>query len=383
MHHLPHGQNYHLPRLKEMGRIYWCHSIGGIAFSLATIFIPIYLINSGVSIQGVLLFMMAKFGLAAVFQYPIAKIMTKVRPHQMFVIGGGFTVIYFLLLASIEPSASNLAVIAIFWSLHHSIYWQAFHYVFGLSRAHEHSNRQIAKLDALVILTATIAPALGGVIATMFGISYTYLGAVILYIISILPMISKDDGPPAASLKLTREHLKKMKRDLFANFCAGTTQAAEAFIWPLFVFLVVSSYAGVGILSSIIAFASMLVTLYVGRKSDLKGEKPYINHGIFAYSLTNIGRLAAQNSAHIFGLNLLAGLGQSLFHSPYLSRYYHNSDGPERNGYIVAMEAMHGMGFVAITGVLFILSFFMSLKLVLSVGLATIAITAIGRRLIR
>lgn len=383
MSHLHAQHHYHLPRMREMGRVYWIHSFGALATSLVEIFVPIYLLISGLSLTSVLLFVIAQYGLSALLQYPFGKLFRRISPHHLLAYSTLFVSVYFLMLATLELSFANLALMALLWAMQHSGYWAALHYTFGLARAHDHGNRQIAGLDAIVILATTVAPAVGGIMATAFGIAWVYGLSCVIFLVAIIPMLRKNQGPATVELKISLQQIKTIRRDLYANLCAGGVQATEAVIWPLFVFFIVSSYAGVGILSSVIAIASMAVTLYVGRRSEKVGAKPYIKQGMATYSVTALARTLVQNTGHVFGLNLLAGVGRSLWHTPYLSRYYANSDGPRRLGYITAMETSHSLGAGIFLSFLLIMSAFASDKSVLVIGLATAAATILGIRLIR
>lgn len=383
MSHLHYHHHYHLPRMREMSRVYWIHSFGALATSLVEIFVPIYLFKSGLSLTGVLLFVIAQYGMSALLQYPLGKLFRFITPHHLLAYSTLFVAAYFLMLATLELSFASLAFMALLWALQHAGYWAALHYVFGLARAHEHGNRQIAGLDAIVILATTVAPAIGGILATVLGIGWVYGISCVIFIFAILPMIRKNQGPPTVEIRISFQQIKSMRRDLFANLCVGGVQVTESVIWPLFVFFIVSTYAGVGILSSVIAIASMAVTLYVGRRSEKVGAKPYIKQGMTTYSVTALARTLVQNTGHVFGLNLLAGVGRSLWHTPYLSRYYANSDGPKRLGYITAMETAHSVGAVGFLSILLFLSAFASDKSVLVIGLAVAAAAILGIRLIR
>mgnify|MGYP003532890123 FL=1 len=146
---------------------------------------------------------------------------------------------------------------------------------------------------------------------------------------------------------------------------------------------IVSSYAGIGLLSAAIALSSTFVTMYVGRREESAGEKPYIRGGLATYSLTSIGRAVVQSSGQIFGLNMLGGIGRSLYVTPFLNRYYANSDGKDRLGYITLMEAAFSAGASLLIILALILSSFVSDSAVLSISLVVVAITALGVRLIR
>lgn len=383
MSHLPAHSHYHLLRLTEMRRVYWCHSIGLLAASVISIFIPIYLLKIGYSFTEVLVFFLLQNVFSLFLQYIVGLSFRWVRPHHLLALGHVSYIVLFALLMTQTEHDWPLALLALAWALNRTIYWPAFHYCFSLARAHTKSGQQIAGLYALVIFGSTVAPALGGIIATVFDISYVYVLACTLTFVAILPMLKADQGPAKTSLKITKQLLREMRPDMKANVFNGMVVVAELSVWPLFVFLLVDSYAGVGLLSSIIAVASILVALYVGRKTDHHLAKRFLRRGLTAYSLTSLGRAVAQNVTQVFGLNLLAGMGRSLYVTPYMDRYYHNSDGPSRLGYIINMETAFVFGSTLYTLGLLGLSLFFSPEVTLSIALGYVAFAVLGVRLMR
>ena len=383
MPYSPAHSHYHLSRMREMGRIYWCHSIGASGISLVAIFIPIFLLKTGYSLHSVLIYLLLQQGLAAVLQYPAAHLFKYVSPHRLLIVGDLWYAVLFGLLVTLQAHRWPLALLALAWALNRTIYWAAFHYTFSSARAHKHPGRQIAGINALVMLSTTAAPAIGGVVATAFGISYVYVAAIVLLIIAVIPMAKANEGPGRTTIRMTWQEVWNMRRDALANVFNGTVLMAEMNVWPIFVFLLVSSYAGVGLLSSVIAAASIGVTLYVGSHQEAKGERHYLGRGAATYGLTSLGRAVAENSAQIFGLNLLGGVGRSLYVTPYMNRYYTNSDGPFRLGYITAMETSFSLGSVLYVLGLLVLTATFPVKTVLAIALALTALGAAGVRLIR
>ncbi len=369
--------------MKEMGRIYWCHSIGALGIFLAAIFVPVFLLKIGYSIREVFVFLLFQQLFSVILQYPVSKSFRYINPHYLMAVGRLSFAVFFWLLLTLQEQHWWLGLIALFWSINRTMYWTSLHYAFGLARAHKHSGRQIAKIGALSTIAATSAPALGGVIATIFGIGYTYTVAIALIFISVIPLLFAKDGPPKTKLEIKWPDVLKIRRDATSNAFNGMVVAAEQNIWPMFISLIVVSYAGIGILSSVIAIASAGVMIYVGRKEEVMGEQHYIKGGILTYGLTSAGRAVAQTGLQVFGLNLFAGIGRALYITPFMNRYYANSDASNRLGYITIMEASFGIGSsVYLISLLGLLAFF-STETVLAIGLGAIAILVIGVRLIR
>lgn len=373
--------HYHMPRMREMGIIYWCNTLGALGGSLASIFVPIYLLKSGFSFTTVLIYLLLQQVFSGLLQYPISRLFKYLHPHFMLGMGALLYASFFGLLSWLPAENWALLLLAFVWSLNRSTYWIAFHYIFSYVRGHDNASKQIAGFQALSILAATLAPAVGGIIATVFGIHYSYVFAVILLVLSAVPLLSTANEPPHAVLALTWRKAWEMRRDALANGCNGIILTAELSLWPLLVFTFATSYARVGVLSAIIAASAVVITLFVGRQKN--SDRRFIKRGLAAYSATSVGRAIAQSTTQIFGLNMLAGIGRSLYVTPFMNRYYNNSDGPHRLGYITVME----MGFMIASALflvpLILLSLVFSMQVVLAIGVGVVAFCALGVRAIR
>jgi MFS family permease len=373
--------HYHIPRMREMGIIYWCNTLGALGSSLVAIFIPIYLLRSGFSFTTVLIFLLVQQVFAGLLQYPISRLFKYFHPHFILASGSLLYAGFFGLLSVLQTEIWFLGLLAFVWALNRATYWVAFHYIFSYVRGHENASRQIAGFQALSILAATIAPAVGGIIATVFGINYSYVLAIVLLLAAAAPLLSTANEPPHATLKLSWREVWSWRRDAIANGSNGIILTAELSLWPLLVFTFASSYAKVGILSAIIAASAVLITLFVGRQRQ-KHDRQYIRRGLAAYSLTSIGRAAAQSTTQIFGLNMLAGIGRSLYVTPFMNRYYNNSDGDHRLGYITFMEISFMVASALFLIPLIVLSLFLGMQVVLAIGVAAVALCALGVKLI-
>jgi hypothetical protein len=368
--------------MREMGIVYWCHTIGGIAISLVSIFIPIYLLKTGYTFTTVLYYILMQQVLAALLQFPVSTLFRFFRPHTIMALGSLAYVVLFGLLSTLNHYHWPLLLLALAWALNRSLYWLGFHYTFSLSRGHHNAGQQIAGINALAIVGSTVAPAIGGIIASLFGITYIYVAAMALLLIAITPLFTPN-GPEKTKVHFDFQQLQLMRRDMLANLFNGTVLMTEQYFWPLFIFFIISSYAGIGMLSSVIALTSIAMTLYVGKHQAVKGDKYFLRRGTAAYSLASIGRAIAQSTTQVFGLNVLGGIGRSLYVTPFINRYYTNSDTPYRLGYIAAMESAFSVGAAVFTCFILLLSLFMPDSAALSAGLLVVAFSAWGVRLIR
>jgi hypothetical protein len=375
--------HYHLLRMKEMGRVYWCHSLISFGNGLVAIFIPIFLLKTGYSFNEVLTYLFLQQMFAALWQFPTASLFKYLRPHLMLALGSLGTIMLIALLISLPEQRWPLGLLALAWAFNRCVYWAAFHYTFAAARAHVRAKQQIAGIVSINVFASAVAPAIGGLTASFMGINYTYVAGLAFLIVAATPILFGSAGPPKVNIEMNWGLFKLMWRDALANAFNGTISMAEFNLWPLLVFLLVGSYAGVGLLSSVIVIASILVTLYVGDRKERGSDQRHIKGGLLTYSLTSLGRTIAQTGTQIFSLNMLAGIGRSLYVTPFMNRYYTNSDSPERLAYVTTMETAFSIGSALYVLVLLALATVFEPSTVLSLGLGIVALSPLGVRLIR
>lgn len=385
--HDSHLSHYHLLRMSEMGKVFWAHSIGVVGSSLVTVFIPIFLYKIGYSIQEILIYLTFQNFVAAALQYPAIKLIDMLGGNRSMAVAMFTHILFFialLVLPEFDQSLAILVPIGLLWSLTRAIYWPAFHANFSKARAHKKAGRQVGAINAVMIFAHGATPAVGGIIATEFDISWVYGAAIGLFLIALVPLLFGGEVTKRRPLDFRKVNYRKTVPDMFASAAYGMTNLVEVTIWPLLIFFIVSSYAGVGVLSSVVTIASIIVTLYVGRRESDRGQRHFLNEGAVVSSATNVFRLGAETGGHVVGINLLSGVGHSLTMTPYISRYYERADEEPRLEYIALMETAHELSWGVYLFFILILTTFLAPTTALTVGIAAAIPLSFGaRRMVR
>lgn len=369
MPHRVHHHYYHTLRLKgELGRLYWAHTVKELAANMVTIFVPIYLFQLGYTIQSILIY----FLLATVFwgatQAPLLRWANRIGFHRamgLSLIIEGFQI---LMLATITQFHWPLWSIALVWGISISLYWSLFRACFTRSLLHKRVAPAVGVSSALLMFALGLAPAIGGAIASGFGIGLLYMLAMVCFAAAAVPLFFGPEFIKNETYDLKKTPWRRIWRDLAANMGSEVDASIAANIWPLFIFLIVPTYVGVGLLSSAAVIASIMIALYVGHRRS-KEITEYLKNGSSVISLTNAVRLITQSAGQIAGVNFFNGLGQALMVTPFYSRYYQNAEREPLLPYLYAMQMTCVVGDFLLFGSLLLLSFVVSVKTVLLIGL--------------
>lgn len=345
----PTEAHYHALRLShmsEIGKVFWAHTLATLGGFLLTIFIPIYLLKTGYSLTAILLFLAQQGFFALLLQFYASKVISLFGANKSMAIGIAAQIGYFVLLITLPSMHWPLSVLAFAWGVHRTTYWAAFHANFSKANQHKEAGKKIGLIQAIVAFGKGASPAIGGVLASELGINWVYGVGITLSVLAVLPLLRGGEITTRRKAVMRSLNFKKIRPDLVASMANATTSISEAVLWPLFVFILVPSYAAVGILSSTIALAALLTSVYVGRRQARVGTRHFLRQGVTLASFSDVLRLLVQNAGHVFGVNLFGGIGNSLYMTPYFSRYYKHADEEPRIEYITAMEASHAFAWM-------------------------------------
>lgn len=379
-----HVNIYHLMRLTEMKKLFWERAFSLVGTALVGIFIPIYLLYLGYSLSDIFFFLFLIGGFMALLMPFGFWCIGQLGANKTMVLGNAGYVVFFVLLLSLQYTDIPLWVLACFRAFYSAVYFPAFHANFTVARAHTKTGSQLGTLHAITLALNGLAPAAGGFLAIKYGLPAMYACAAVMVVVGSLPLLFGKDVLKGTSFNMRRVPFKHSGRDFLANGCYSVAGLVETVIWPLIISLVITSYAGIGALSSVVIVSSILISLYVGKREDKVGEKQYISHGIAVGALGGFGKLVAASPVGIFGVNIFSGASLAFLSNSFLSRYYKNADSAKHMlGYLFGMELLHAIIWAAYFLVLFLLSTMLPPKEVLLAGVLLGIPSLLGVRLVR
>jgi len=287
-----------------------------------------------------------------------------------------------LMLATIKQAHWPLWLIGLVYGISISLYWTQFRACFARSLLHHRPGPAVGISSALLMLAYGIAPAIGGAVASWLGITVLYGLTMLCFVAAAFPLFTGPEFMEREPFEMRELHWRTIWRDLAANQGGEVDAMIATTVWPLFIFLLVPTYVGVGVLSSVAVIASIVIALYVSRRQARK-MSGYLKHGVSVVSLTNAIRLAMQSASQIAGVNFFNGLGEALVITPFYSRYYHNAEREPLLPYVYAMLIACAVSDTVLFGFLLLLSLVVSVKVVLAVGLILAIPGSYAMRLMR
>jgi len=353
----------------ELKKLYWSQGFSTLGGGLVAIFIPVFLLKLHYSLAAVLSYMIFYGLFCPPALFLALGLVPKIGSNRSMGLANILQAIFLALLISLPKHHWPLFGLSALAALVNSMYWPPFHANFAKARTPKNSGRQLSYVYTVISVAGALAPAIGGILATIFNIQFVYAIAAGVFLLAALPMLGGHHGFKPESFKLERLKQVNIKPDLSSFGGWGIIESTEEVVWPLMIFLIVSSYASIGILSSVVVATGIFTTLYVGKRLEAKGERHYMKRGSATMSLTNLGRIFAGGITGIFSMNLLSGISYHLLSVSLFTRFYRHVGNGETLEYLFAMESFYGLTLSVFYSVLLLFTIAFPAQSVLAVGL--------------
>lgn len=341
-----------------------------IAAGLIGLFLPIFLyIYFWGSIHRVLLFYIASFVLFGLLVPLGAILMSRIGLKISMILGSLFLVGYFVFLYLL----SNNWFLALFLvlgciTLFRILYWTPYHTDFAEFTDKRSRGKEIAFLVSVATLVSISLPFVAGLILNKFDFSILFLISIIIASISIIPIIllgSVKEKYSYSYWQTFRELFKEKNRKLFLAYGGdGAEEVVGVVIWPIFIFqLLHGNYLAVGIISSLIVVASVVLRLVIGVLTDKMSKRRLIKVGSVLYALGWVGKIFIQTAFQIFIVSSYHSFAAIIRRTPFTTLMYEQAAdrGHYVDEYTVLREVSLNIGRVLMLVLLFILFYFVGL----------------------
>jgi len=358
-HHTLHL--HHMRIIKsEIQEVYLNLLIQSFAFSLITIFIPIYLLKLGYSINQALIFVMFEIGTLSFFSPFSAMLAKKYGFKHIILYRVPLLIVYFGGLYALNYARIPLYPLAVTGGIAGSIYWVSLHSLFAKHSDKLHRGAQAGKMISIPNIAALFGPSIGGIIAIGLGFRVLIAAAMLLLIASTIPLFfTSDMKPHVVHFSLSDVFAKKRLKFLLAFASQGTMAIAGTVIWPIFVYFTLNDVASVGFMTSMMTVGIILFTLYVGRISDRTSRFALMKIGGILMALTFFLRIYATDITRVFAVSFFAGMFTVLIDLPILAVFYDIANRENLTETVVLREIGLGIGRVcSILVVLWVLNKF-------------------------
>lgn len=346
----------------ELGEIYVAMLFRHLALGLVGIFVPVFLITSGYGMQGVITFYVAFFVARAIMDIAAGFTVARIGPkHTMLT-----SYVLQILAAALFSVMTNLSLPvflpAVFWGAANSFFYLSFHVDFSKVKHSDHGGKELGYVTIMERVGGTIGPVLGGVLATLFGPQQIFLIAIVLLIVSLVPLFRTAE-PVKTRQKLNFKDLQLLpiRSDIISYSALSLEQNFCVVLWPVFLTLFVfvnNVYATIGALSSLSILVSVIASYSIGKLIDDKKGGILLRFSAIANALVYCFRPFVKSVGAVLGLNVVNEVLTVGYRLPYFKGLYDAADNQpgHRIVYIVVVEALGSFTKLVFWLLLFVLS---------------------------
>lgn len=306
----------------------WLHTFSR---ALIAVFIPIFILQIGYSLQEVIIYYLIYNIMDLPFNFMARWFVQKIGARWVIIIGSIFSLAFFASLYALGPNEWGLLLlIALFAALYDAFYWIAHIYFFLKCSKNDKNIAKDASFQLIIKRVASIiAPALGAAVIVLFDRQVLIIVSMVFLVASIIPLfkLKKIEDKPVKKSKGFNEFFKKwsVSRDyLMAGFWSMHC-AAESIIWPLFIFVSLSSIQSVAMLPIIVSFTTIIFIYFVGQISKKK-RNTLIIIGSAAIAFMWIMRIMIHSNLFYYTSVLLVGLFSIFISIPLYSSIYEKGE---------------------------------------------------------
>lgn len=294
-----------------------------LATAVTSVFLPNYYLGVGLSVNQIILLFAILFATLGFSPLLTLKFLPKLF-EKLLSVGLLLSMVFYFLLGSVR----NPLILGLVQGLSWATFWPAFNLL--LFRLTNIKKRGVV-VSLLYIVVPTIAsiigPFLGGLLINFFKFGSLFLLAMVLLFLAFVFSLKIKYAPVKGGFAVPKSWLLFLFALIIVIYSFGDV---SYIVYPLFLNRLTGGFLGMGILAAILATIFAVVSLIVGKISQV--EKHRLNFGFWGMVMASVWVIAlgfVQNVPQLLGISIFSGLsgafGISLFvlYGDFFKRRHH------------------------------------------------------------
>jgi len=310
---------------------------------LVQIFIPIFLFVSGFSLGQVFFFsLIAQF--IRVLNVPLAILASeKYGAKHILSFSFIFPILFFISLAFATTSIVFLYLASLFFGLKMAYLFVPYHLHLSKISPDKKRGRILASTAIIAALSVGAAPIIGGFLIGDKGMLITALVACVFFVASAVILLTTKEKTTYHSLKLKRLPFKKMYKDAFASGFYNISSQLGSVVWFIFVFVILGTYAKVGIVAGISLAIGVCAVYILGKLEDKLDRKKIFFYVSIIFTIFAFARVFLNSFSGVIAGNILYALASIAVAIAWTSILHRNIDKTPKAEYLFWMEIVGGI----------------------------------------
>lgn len=287
----------------------------------------------------------------------MAKITSRIGYKHSIFISNIFYIAYWITLYLIGSFGLLFFIAPLFFALQKSFFWPAYNADIALGSVKQQTGREIGALFSEIELISIAGPLLGGLVSNTLGFAALFGLSSIFMLVSVIPLFKSPDiyNKHEFSFRNFAKVFLKHPWNFF-GYWGYAEDLILMSLWPIFIFITVGYFFGVGVLTTISSLIATILMLYVGSLTDKMQKRPLIQLSSIFYGLTWVFRFFAETIPVLLAFDTLHKFGKASVNIPMVSLTYEiaaNKGREQALAYTVFYEFSLAVGkiFTALTAI--------------------------------
>ncbi len=355
-----------------LASLYTSRTIILIASGFIGLFLPVYLLIQYQSLEKTILFYLAGWLGYLLLVAVGAKFINVIGMKGSLILALPFLALFYVSLYFFESNITLFTVLALLTLvLYRMCYWVPYHTDFAKLSEKKYRGKQIGLLDSTVSFLSIVIPVTSAFFIQEFGFQFVFVIVIILILVAIIPLIFIPKVKEKFSwsyFRTWKEYLSKKNRQMMVTYMAdGAENWIGGVLWPIFIWQVLNGqYLAVGMISSIITLAAVVLKLFIGDYSDRFSKRKLMRIGSVLYSIGWIAKMFITTAFQIFLASTYHNFALILLRTPFDALMYEKA--ADSGHYVDEYSALREMylqtGRVMVIVIILILLNYLSLNLV-------------------
>ncbi len=332
---------------RELNALYTSVVLRDLAFSMAGIFVPLYLfIELKYSLNFIILFYLIYSISYMLFIFPSSKLVNVFSFKYVTLISSPLYISYFILLDLIPSYPWLFYLVPFLLGVADSFFWLGFHFEFSGASDYKERGQEVGNWFNLSLFSGLVGPLIGGSLLLASGFDLLFFIVAALIFGSTVPMFFCRYKNKRMKVELKEIFSKKFLKDGIAYFGNGGTGIVGGVFWPIFTFSFLQSYLKLGSLATIVSLFTLLFTMLVGKLSDRYSRRLIMGIGSIFNCVSWLLRLFISNMLHLVGLYFFGSFSSMTAELPFSALMYDKSK--NRGEYFIMRGFYYSLGRIGI-----------------------------------
>ncbi|PLX22011.1 hypothetical protein C0584_00580 [Candidatus Parcubacteria bacterium] len=292
-----------------------------LALSMISLFVPIFLIESGFSIFHIAFFELGIFLATVPMHYFILSNINNWGVKRTLTSSYFVNILFYIVLFCTDILFSKIGMILFLVLLGFlnvvaiTLYWTAHHVYFISSVEKENAGKKLAIMSSIPTMVAIISPFLGSILITNFNFQASFVvSSLFLLIASFFLFFSEKIQPINVNLNIREIFDRRGYRKNIIYVIQGMGYSSTGLIWPLLLFYLSVKLISMGVLYLFSNLAYAIIANFSGRIIDKNGSHKIVRIGAAGHGLSMILRAFATTIISLTTFQTMGGIFGGLVH---------------------------------------------------------------------